>query len=70
MIEAKKREQISLSSYCITCFTYDQVTFSICQSISDTPCSLRNALAFEKGLLPKKPLYAESGLGCGAFRMR
>lgn len=33
------------------------------QSIGATPCSSKNAFACEKCLHPKKPRYAESGLG-------
>ena len=36
--------------------------FSICQSIGVSPEDSRKRFTFEKGRLPKKPLYAESGL--------
>ncbi len=35
----------------------------ICQSISSTPISRKMAFVRENGLLPKKPLAAENGLG-------
>lgn len=44
--------------------------FSICQSIGDMPCSCKNSLAWLKCLQPKNPLYADSGLGCGALSIR
>ena len=37
--------------------------FSICQSIGDLPIDFKNEFVLENGLLLKKPLYAESGLG-------
>ena len=43
---------------------------SICQSIGVTPCASRNLLVWLNGLLPKNPRYAESGLGCGASRIK
>ncbi len=45
-------------------------TFSICQSIGSNPFSLRKSLVLLKCLHPKNPLYADSGLGCGAFSIR
>ena len=36
----------------------------ICQSIGGLSAATRASLIFEKGLLPKKPLRAESGEGC------
>ena len=38
-------------------------TFSICQSIGETPIEFKIAFVFEKWRQPKKPLVAESGLG-------
>lgn len=45
-------------------------TFSICQSTGCMPCSSRKAFAWLKCLHPKNPRYADSGLGCGAFKIR
>ena len=44
--------------------------FSICQSIGSTPLAFKNSLHWLKCLHPKKPLYADNGLGCGALRIR
>ena len=44
--------------------------FSICQSIGSTPLAFKNSLHWLKCLQPKKPLYADNGLGCGALRIR
>ena len=37
----------------------------IVQSISSIPTLRRNALVRENGRLPKNPLLADNGLGCG-----
>ena len=37
--------------------------FSICQSIGFWLVDIKNSFVLENGLLPKKPLEAESGLG-------
>ena len=42
----------------------------ISHSIGLAPCSIRNSFAFEKCLQPKNPRYAESGLGCGAIKIK
>ena len=39
--------------------------FLICQSIGVLLIDFRNSFVLENGLLPKKPLKAASGLGCG-----
>mgnify|MGYP006950037081 CR=1 FL=1 len=39
--------------------------FSICQSIGFFPMDSKNLLVLEKGLEPKKPQFAENGLGWG-----
>ena len=44
--------------------------FYNCQSISLIPFALKNSLHFEKCLQPKKPRYADKGLGCGASRIK
>lgn len=41
--------------------------FSICQSIGSLPMETRKLFALEKGLLPKKPLLADRGLGWTDF---
>ena len=41
--------------------------FSICQSIGSIPSAFKYSLVLEKGLLPKNPRDAESGLGCTDF---
>ena len=41
------------------------IPFYIFQLISLISLCLRNSFVFENGLLPKKPLYAEKGDGCG-----
>ena len=46
------------------------LSYSICQSIGVTPFFSRNSLVLLNGLLPKNPLYAESGLGCGLRMIR
>ena len=44
--------------------------FSICQSIGSAPFAFRNSLHWLKCRQPKKPRYADNGLGCGAFKIR
>ena len=44
--------------------------FSICQSIGSTPFACKNSFALLKCLHPKNPRYADSGLGCGAVKIR
>ena len=41
--------------------------FSICQSIGVFPMEHKKLFDLEKGLLPKNPRIADSGLGCGDF---
>src|SRR5580692_9837132 len=40
------------------------------QSIGDNPCFTNNAFVLEKCLHPKKPLSAEKGDGCAAFKTK
>ena len=40
-----------------------------CQSMGSRPAFFRALLALLKGLLPKKPFFADRGEGCGASRM-
>ena len=54
----------------ITSFLIYSYIFSICQSIGSAPFAFKNSLALLKCLQPKKPLYAESGLGWGAVSIR
>lgn len=42
----------------------------ICQSIGSCPCCSKIRFVLEKGLLPKKPRWADSGLGWGAFKIK
>ena len=58
-INAKISKIVSFPSY----------MFFICQSIDCSPFFIKISLAFEKCLHPKKPLYADNGLGCGAFNI-
>lgn len=44
--------------------------FSICQSTGSIPFAFRNLFARLNGRLPKNPLYADSGLGWGASKIR
>ena len=48
----------------LICFKF--IFYLIDQLIGAIPLEIRKAFVFEKGLLPKKPLYAENGEGCGA----
>ena len=44
--------------------------FSICQSIGSKWFLIKKSLVLLNGLLPKKPLYADNGLGCGASKIK
>ena len=46
------------------------VNQSICQSMGSIPFFSRKLFAWLNGLLPKNPLYADRGDGCGPLIMR